>query len=103
MYAVISLGDKQFLVKEGDVIQAPRRDAEEGSKIEISEVLAVGGDAGFKLGRPYVDGAQVTLELQKQAKGPKLIHFRFTRTDNSKRKQGHRQPISVLKVEKIRS
>lgn len=103
MYAVISLGDKQFLVREGDVIEAPRRDASEGSTIDVSEVLAVGGDGGFRLGRPFVDGAQVTLQLQKQAKGPKLIHFRFTRTDNSKRKQGHRQKISVLKVEKIKS
>lgn len=105
MYAIVSVGDKQFLVAEGQRVVVPRREAEEGSPIEISEVLFVGsggnGDAKSMVGQPYVKGVKVSAKVELHLQGPKVVSFRYRRRKGSKKKIGHRQPLTRLHIEKI--
>ena len=102
MYAVVSVGDKQFWVGEGDKVVVPRRVAQEGTLVEISEVLFLGGgDGAVKVGRPYVSTAKVTAKVESHILGPKVVSFKFRRRKGSKRTIGHRQPLTQLLIEKI--
>ncbi len=101
MYAVIKTGGKQYRVAANDVIQVERLDAEAGSQVQLNDVLMVGGEGGVKIGNPRVDGAAVTAEVLEQAKGPKLIIFKKRRRKNSRRKTGHRQQLTVLRIKGI--
>jgi large subunit ribosomal protein L21 len=98
MFAVIKTGGKQYRVAQDDVITVERIEAEAGATIELGEVLAVGAGAGLKIGAPFVAGAAVTAEVVKQARGPHLIIFKKRRRQNSRRKNGHRQDLTVLKI-----
>ncbi len=101
MYAVIKTGGKQYRVAKDDVLDVERLPGETGSKIEFTEVLMVGEGASVKVGTPTVSGAKVTAELVEQARGPKLIAFKKRRRKNSRRKKGHRQDLSKVRITKI--
>jgi len=101
MYAVVKTGGKQYRVAANDVIQVERLDAEAGSEIQLTDVLMVGGDGGVTIGNPRVDGASVTAEVLEQGKGPKLIIFKKRRRKNSRRKTGHRQQLTVLRIKDV--
>ena len=101
MYAIIRDSGKQFKVEEGQNLEIDFRDAETGSKIEFETVLAVSNDDGLKLGSPSLEGATVTAEVVETVKGPKLTVVKFRRRKNSKRKTGHRQKYTTVKIEKI--
>ncbi|MEE2640334.1 MAG: 50S ribosomal protein L21 [Planctomycetota bacterium] len=101
MYAIIRDSGKQFKVEEGQNLEIDFRDAEPGSKIEFETVLAVSNDDGLKLGSPSLEGATVTAEVVETVKGPKLTVVKFRRRKNSKRKTGHRQKYTTVKIEKI--
>lgn len=101
MYAVIKTGGKQYRVAANDVIQVERLEAEAGSEVQLSDVLMVGGDGALKIGAPLVEGAAVTAEVLEQAKGPKLVIFKKRRRKNSRRKTGHRQQLTVLRIKDI--
>ena len=101
MFAVIKTGGKQYRVVPGDVLEIERLGGEAGQTIEFTEVLAVGSDAGTQIGAPLVAGAKVTAELVGQTRGPKLIVFKKRRRQNSRRKNGHRQEVTVLRVSGI--
>lgn len=101
MYAVIKTGGKQYRVAANEVIKVERLEAEEGSMLELDQVLMVGGDGGVKLGTPVLAGAKVTAEVLEQGKGPKLVIFKKRRRKNSRRKTGHRQQITVLRIKDI--
>ena len=101
MYAIIKDSGKQFKVEEGQELEIDFRDAEPGSKIEFDTVLAVSGDDGLKLGTPSLEGASVMAEVVETTKGPKITVVKFRRRKNSKRKTGHRQKYTTVKIEKI--
>jgi large subunit ribosomal protein L21 len=97
MYAVIRTGGKQYRVSEGQLLRVEKLSGSAGDKVTFSEVLLVGGDSP-KIGRPLVGGASVAAEITAQDRGPKLVVFKFRRRKNSRRKHGHRQPYTELKI-----
>jgi large subunit ribosomal protein L21 len=101
MYAVIKTGGKQYRVAQDDVLTIERIPGETGAKIEFDQVLMVGSGASVKVGTPIVAGAKVTGELVEQTRGPKLIAFKKRRRKNSRRKKGHRQDLSTVKITSI--
>lgn len=101
MYAVIKTGGKQYRVQEGDVIFVEKLAADVDSTVEITDVLAVMKDNKLVVGKPVVEGAKVTAKVLKQGKAKKIIVFKYKPKKDYKKKQGHRQPYTQLKIEKI--
>jgi large subunit ribosomal protein L21 len=97
MYAVIKTGGKQYRVSEGQSLRVEKLPGEAGQKVTFNEVLLVGGDK-LKIGQPTVTGAHVEAEILGQDRGPKIVIFKFRRRKNYRRKQGHRQPYTQLKI-----
>jgi large subunit ribosomal protein L21 len=97
MYAVIRTGGKQYKVAANDVITVEKLPAEAGTVIQLSEVLMLGGDKST-IGAPLVSGAVVTATVLEQVKGDKVIIFKKRRRKNSRRKNGHRQLGTVLRI-----
>ncbi|NLW06900.1 MAG: 50S ribosomal protein L21 [Clostridia bacterium] len=100
MYAIISTGGKQYRVCEGDVIRVEKLPVNEGEKIVLDKVLAVSNGTDFKVGTPYLN-AKVTATVEAHGKGKKIIVFKYKPKKNYRRKQGHRQPYTCLRIEKI--
>ncbi|HRK25511.1 MAG TPA: 50S ribosomal protein L21 [Beijerinckiaceae bacterium] len=100
MFAVIKTGGKQYRVAANDVITIERLAGEAGDTITFGEVLMIGGATAL-IGAPTVAGASVVGELVEQARGPKVISFHKRRRKNSKRKRGHRQDLSVVRITDI--
>lgn len=101
MYAVIKTGGKQYRVAQNDLLTVERLEGDVGGTIEFSDVLMVGEGDSVKVGAPFVDGAKVTAELVDQARGPKVIAFKKRRRKNSRRKKGHRQHLSLVRITEI--
>ncbi|MFT3773699.1 MAG: 50S ribosomal protein L21 [Minicystis sp.] len=97
MYAVIRTGGKQYRVTEGQTLRVEKLPGSAGDKVTFGEVLLVGGDTP-KIGQPLVKGASVAAEIKAQDKGPKIVIFKFRRRKNYRRKTGHRQPYTELKI-----
>jgi large subunit ribosomal protein L21 len=100
MFAVIKTGGKQYRVAAEDVLQVDRVEAQPGAVVEFGEVLAVGGE-GTVVGTPTVAGATVAGELLDHVRGPKVIAFKKRRRKNSRRKRGHRQEFSLVRITEI--
>lgn len=99
MYAVIVTSGKQYKVAENDVLKVDRLEAEVGSVIQFDQVLAIGGANGeLRLGTPTVAGAKISAEVLEQKKDAKIIVFKKKRRHNYRRKNGHRQFITVLRI-----
>ena len=101
MYAVIKTGGKQYRVAKDDVLVIEKIEGEAGSEVEFTEVLMIGGNGAPKIGTPTVAGAKVTAELVEQTRGPKLIAFKKRRRKNSRRKRGHRQDLTKVRITNI--
>jgi large subunit ribosomal protein L21 len=101
MYAVIKTGGKQYRVAKDDVVTIERVAGAAGAKIEFNAVLMVGSGESVKVGTPTVAGAMVTAELVGQTRGEKLIAFKKRRRKNSRRKKGHRQDLSTVRITTI--
>lgn len=101
MFAVIKTGGKQYRVAANDVITVERLEAEAGSTIDINEVLMVGSDKGITVGSPLIAGASVKAEIVAQTRGPKLIIFKKRRRKHYRRRNGHRQDLTQLKITAI--
>ncbi len=97
MYAVIKTGGKQYRVAEGDTLRVEKLAGDVGSSIDFGEVLMVGGDSP-KLGAPLVDGAKVVAEIIAQDRAKKVVVFKKKRRKNYRRKYGHRQPYTELRI-----
>jgi large subunit ribosomal protein L21 len=97
MIAVIRTGGKQYTVAADQELTIERLEGEAGAKVEFTDVLMVGD----KVGAPTVAGAKVVASIVKQARGPHLIVFKKRRRQNSRRKNGHRQDLTVVKIEQI--
>ena len=98
MFAVIKTGGKQYRVAKDDVLTVEKLDGDAGAKIEFKDVLMVGEGATVTVGRPLISGATVTAELVEQTRGPKVIAFKKRRRKNSRRKRGHRQDLSTVRI-----
>jgi large subunit ribosomal protein L21 len=101
MYAIFRTGGKQFRAEPGKTIRVPSLDVEPGERVTFGEVLLGASDSDVKLGAPLVDGAAVTAEVVKHGKDAKIIVFKFKRRKNYRRKQGHRQKYTEVRVQDI--
>ncbi len=101
MYAIIKTGGKQYRVAPEDVITVEKLAGEPGDTVVISEVLMVADGDDVQIGAPFVEGASVACELVEQTRGPKIIIFKKKRRKHYRRKKGHRQDLTVLKVAEI--
>jgi large subunit ribosomal protein L21 len=100
MFAVIKTGGKQYRVAADDRITIGRIAGDVGSTVELGDVLALGGDTP-SFGAPFVDGARVLFEIVEHTRGDKVIAFKKRRRQNSKRKRGHRQDHTVIRITDI--
>jgi len=98
MYAVIRTGGKQYRVSAGDVIEVERLPGEAGGSITFDQVLMVGGEGGEAVGAPHVSGASVTATVLEQMRAPKVFIFKKRRRKGYRRRKGHRQELTVLRV-----
>jgi len=101
MYAVIKTGGKQYRVSPGDSIEVEKLPYDVGSKIELDQVLLVAGDSQASIGQPLVDGARVKATVTRQAKGRKVIIFKYRSSKRYRRKKGHRQQLTRLRIDEI--
>ena len=102
MYAIIKDGGRQFKVEVDKKLEIDYRgELEPGTIIEFAEVLAIGGAESVRIGQPTVAGAKVVAEVVSAVKGPKLVVAKFRRRKNSKRKTGHRQIYTLVKINEI--
>lgn len=99
MYAIIENGNKQYKVSEGDVVKVEKLPAEVGAEVSFNVVM-VSDDTGVKVGKE-VESAKVTAKVQAQDKFKKIIVFKYKPKKNERKKQGHRQPFTAVKIEKI--
>lgn len=101
MYAIIVDSGRQFKVEEGQELEVDYRDDSRGTEIKFEKVLAISDDDGFHLGKPALDGASVTAEVLGPSQGPKLVVQKLRRRKNSRRKTGHRQLYTRIRIGKI--
>ena len=97
-FAVIRTGGKQYRVTPNAVLTVEKLEAEPGSTVTFHDVLALGGEAGLTLGAPTIAGASVTATVLEQKRGDKIIVFKKKRRQNYRRKKGHRQHLTVLRI-----
>ncbi|MBF0269298.1 MAG: 50S ribosomal protein L21 [Alphaproteobacteria bacterium] len=99
MFAVVKTGGKQYRVAENDIITVEKLVGEPGTVLTLDQVLMAGG----KVGRPLLAGASVSAEIVEQTRGPKLIVFKKRRRKSSRRKNGHRQDLTTIKITGIKA
>ena len=101
-HAVIRTGGKQYRVAEGDLLKVEKLEGAAGDKISFDEVLFLGGDEP-KFGAPFVQGAKVSGEIVAQGRGEKLVIFKFKRRKKYRRKAGHRQSYTAVKITEVKA
>jgi large subunit ribosomal protein L21 len=100
-YAVIRTGGKQYRVAPGEIIRVEKLTADPGAEVEFGEVLMTSTEAGIQIGQPMVPGAKVTAQVMQQGKAKKILIFKKKRRKNYRRRQGHRQLFTELRVTRI--
>jgi large subunit ribosomal protein L21 len=103
MFAVIRTGGKQYRVTPNAVLKVEKLEAEPGATVTFTDVLAIGGEGSLTLGAPTLPGAAVTATVVAQDRLEKVVVFKKRRRKNSRRKAGHRQHVTVLRVAEIRA
>lgn len=101
MYAIIRTGGKQFRAEPGKTIKVPSLTADVGETVTFDDVLITHTDDGVQVGQPTVEGARVTGEVVEHGKGEKIIVFKWKRRKNYRRKQGHRQKYTAIRIDEI--
>jgi large subunit ribosomal protein L21 len=102
MYAVIKTGGKQYRVAKDDIIEVELLDTPKGGSVTLDHVLLIGNGGSVKIGAPTIAGASVKANVLDQKKGDKVIVFKKKRRQNYRRKNGHRQNLTVLKITDIK-
>ncbi len=97
MYAIVETGGKQYRVSKDEIIQVEKLDVNVGDKVQLNVLMLVDGDKA-KFGNPYVSGAKVVAEVVEQGKQEKIVVFKYKAKKNVRRKNGHRQPYTALKI-----
>jgi|SRR5437763_1403274 large subunit ribosomal protein L21 len=100
-FAIIRTGGKQHRVEPGQTIEVEKLPVEEGQTVELTDVLLVSDDNGLRQGRPLVEGAKVVARVVKQARGRKIIVFKYKPKVRYRRKMGHRQSVTRIRIEDI--
>ena len=103
MFAVMRSGGKQYRVAQNDIIRVEKLEAEVGATVSLDDVLLVGEGDAVTVGTPAVDGASVVAEVLDQFRAPKVLVFKKKRRKNYRRKQGHRQALTLLRVTEIKA
>jgi len=103
MFAVVKTGGKQYKVQKDDTIKVEKLDVKEGDSIDLSDVLFINDGKSVKVGEPVVKGAKVVAKVLEQARAPKITIFKKKRRQNYRRKKGHRQPLTVLRITDIKA
>jgi len=103
MYAIIRTGDKQFRAEPGMTLRIPSLDAEVGDQVTFDEVLVAASDSGVAVGTPTVEGARVLGEVIGHGRAKKVIIFKWKRRKNYRRKKGHRQGFTEVRISEIRA
>lgn len=102
MFAIVETGNNQYKVSKGDVLEVNRLDLKEGEEARLDKVLFVSDGKDISIGKPYIEGASVICDVLRQTKGKKVISFKYRRRHgSSRRKKGHRQDWTVLKVKEV--
>jgi len=101
MYAVIKTGGKQYRVEEGQTIRVEKLDADEGSTVEMPEVLMVANGDDIKIGAPYVENGKVSADIVEHGRGDKIRIIKFNRRKNYRKQMGHRQAYTAIKITSI--
>ena len=102
MYAVIQTGGKQYRVSPGDTLHLEKLEGDVGSLVEIENVLMVGKEDGVTIGKPTISGARVIGEVVAQGRGKKIVIFKHKRRKGYRKKQGHRQSLTTLRINEIK-
>ena len=100
MYAIIKTGGKQYKVSEGDLVRVEKLPYEVGDTVEFDEVLLVAGDE-VKVGSPVIENAKVTATVEDQNKDKKIVVFKYKPKKQYRKKHGHRQPYTLVKIDSI--
>ena len=103
MYAIIKTGGKQYKVAEGDILNVEKLDAEKCAEVVFDEVLAIVNDGEVTVGKPFIDGAKVTATVEEQGKGEKILVFKYRSKVNYRKRAGHRQPFTAVKINGIQA
>lgn len=98
MYAVVKTGGKQYQVSPGDTIQVEKLEGNQGDAVQLQEVLLLADGEAITLGRPLIEGAVVSAEILDQDRHRKVIIYKYKRRKRYRRKAGHRQPFTALKI-----
>ena len=101
MYAVIETGGKQYRVSEGDAINVEKLPYQVGDEVEFDRVLLVSGEKGVTIGQPVVKGAKVVAKVESEGRGPKILVWKYRPKQRYRRRKGHRQAYTCLRIEKI--
>lgn len=101
MYAIIETGGKQYKVAEGEVIRVEKLEVGDAEQVKFDKVLLVAKEGGLTVGKPYLANAQVVASVVKQGKAKKILVFKYKPKVNYRKRYGHRQPFTALKIEKI--
>ncbi|UCH00391.1 MAG: 50S ribosomal protein L21 [Deltaproteobacteria bacterium] len=103
MYAVIQTGGKQYKVKPGEELSVEKLDGKVGDEVYLNKVLLVSKEDKVIVGRPVVENAKVVAKITRQARGPKIVVFKYKRRKRYRKKQGHRQEFTGLKITEIKA
>jgi large subunit ribosomal protein L21 len=101
MYAVIETGGKQYRVSEGDAIHVEKLPYQAGERVEFEQVLLISDKEGLTVGQPVVEGAKVVARVESVGRGPKILVWKYRPKQRYRRRQGHRQAYTRLRIEKI--
>lgn len=103
MFAVVKTGGKQYKVTNGDVIKVEKLEGEVGSSISLDSVMMVHAEGKTSVGSPFVEGASVSAEVVSQERDKKVIVFKKKRRQNYRRTKGHRQTVTILRIQDIKA
>ncbi len=101
MYAIIETGGKQYRAEPGRMLKLEKLEGEKGAQVELTKVLLVADGEKVRVGTPTIEGAKVVSEIVRQGRGPKIIVFKFKRRKKYRRRTGHRQSITMVRVKEI--